>query len=159
MHEVVDVEPRPEGEKVYRGAIVLFYKDTPEGRWYLVAHNAVTGNVSLVSGSEEKDDDNSLERTAVREVSEELGIPDDAYALRPLPVSHRFVFGPKKVERAGHRGEYQVFVGNLTAHDGVVGHTSELTGTQWLSEEEARERLSFPDLKDVFTEAVREIGR
>lgn len=142
-------------EKVFRGAITLFYKHEQDGNRYLVVENSKTKNVTLVSGAEEEKDQ-SLEKTAQREITEELGLNVDDYQLVPTEVVHNFVFSSKKSDRAGHKGEYQVFIADVSGVD-IFGHTKELKGLAWMTEEEALKALSFPDLKEVFERAVKAI--
>lgn len=142
----------PEMEKVYQGAIVVFYKDTAGDRQYLVVDNAKTGNKTFVSGAAETVDGSAIE-TAQREIEEELGIVSDQYELKATGVTQEFVFGDKKPERAGAKGIYQVFLADVS-HLPEVLHTKELKGVTWLSQSEARDALTFDDLKDVFDQVL-----
>ena len=139
-------------EKVYKGAITLFYKRVGNETRYLVVENAKTGNVTFVSGAEE-DRDVSLIATATREIKEELGIEAREYALTPTTVWHNFIFDEKKKERAGHKGSYQVFVADLTNFAGNIAHTAELKQIKWMPAQEVLEALAFPDLKQIFVTA------
>jgi len=151
--EKITNEQNPEKEKMYRGAITVFYKKTNEGLLFLVAENAETGNMSFVSGAEE-DEDQSLVDSAKRENLEELGLNPELYELKQIDVKHEFVFNSKKKERSGHRGSYQVFVSDLTNADFEVSHTDELKSLDWKTEKEVLHSLSFPDLKEVFQKTV-----
>ena len=141
-------------DKVYKGAIALFYKTQDNQKLYLVVENAETGNVTLVSGAFEEGDQ-TLEDTARREIKEELGIID-GYTLVPLNVHHQFVFGSKKKERAGHKGDYQVF-GIDASHLYTATHTSELKNVKWMNKDTAATSFTFSDLKEVFEKAVTEM--
>ena len=127
-----------DAEKVFEGAITIFYKDSGNGgRLYLVVENAKTGNLTFVSGAKE-DADLSLKDTALRENREELGIESEDYELVPTEVRHEFVFGENKRERAGRGGSYRVFVADVADVDSSrISHTDELKGIRWMTEVEA----------------------
>ncbi len=145
-------------EKIYRGAIVLFYRTAPTGeQQYLVVKNTKTGNLTCLSGAEEEGDQ-SLEQTAQREVQEELGVTPDAYQLTPTAQTHDFFFGPQKAERAGHKGLYTVFVADGSSLGDAVAHTGELKAAEWMTKEQIDQTLTFPDLKEVFLKTVAEIN-
>ncbi|MFC1623303.1 NUDIX domain-containing protein [Patescibacteria group bacterium] len=145
-----------EKEKIFHGAIVVFYKNMDGKNYYLVAENSKTGNISFVSGAKENMDQ-SLEESAQREVEEELGLDASKYKLTEIDVKHDFVFGPKKKERAGYRGSYQIFVSDLSDADFEVSHTKELKGLKWMTEEEVLDTLTFVDVKEVFVRALDRI--
>jgi len=148
-------ESSGEKEKVFRGAITIFYKSENENLKYLVVENTKTGNISFVSGAQEEADQ-SLEDAAQREIKEELGLEPDGYQLIETDVKHEFVFGPKKLKRAGHKGAYQVFIADASALE-EIGHTEELSSMKWMTEEKVLMSLTFQDLKEVFEKAVKEI--
>lgn len=154
--ENINKEQNAEKEKKFYGAITVFYKNTNEGLLFLIAENTKTGNISFVSGAQE-DEDQSLEASAQRENIEELGLNPDQYELRKIDVKHEFVFGPKKKERAGHKGEYQVFVSDLTNADFEVSHTEELKSLKWMTEKEVLHSLTFPDVAEVFKKTVEAV--
>jgi len=146
-------EQHQEKEKIFYGAITVFYKKTGEGLLFLIAENTKTGNISFVSGAKE-DDDQSLEASAQRENIEELGLQPDQYELKKVDVKHEFIFGPNKKERAGHKGSYQVFVSDLTNANFEVSHTAELKNLKWMTEKEVLDSLTFPDVAEVFQKTV-----
>lgn len=142
-------------EKIYYGSIVIFHKMIDGERRFLVAENAKTGNVSFVSGAQE-DSDASLEETAKREIQEELGNIDLVkVSLIATSVEQHFVFGPNKKERAGHKGVYKVFLADLSEFYEEVGHTEELKGVVWMSDNDVLEKITFSDVKEVFIQAVK----
>lgn len=143
-------------EKVYFGAITIFYKQTATGPRFLIAQNKGTGITSFVSGAQE-DEDQSLEETARRENLEELGLDPTSYTLTETDVKHEFVFGPQKKERAGCRGSYHVFVSDLTHSHVEISPTKELNNAQWMTQQEANDALSFPDVKEVFDKSIKAI--
>ena len=149
-------EQYQEKEKIFYGAITVFYKTTNEELLFLVAENTKTGNISFVSGAKE-DEDQSLEESAQRENVEELGLQPDQYELEKVDVRHEFVFGPNKKERAGHKGMYQVFVSDLTNADFEVSHSEELKSLRWMTEKEVLRFLTFPDVAEVFKKTVETI--
>jgi hypothetical protein len=123
-------EQCPEKEKIFQGTITVFYKKTKEGLLFLVAENTETGNISFVSGAKE-DEDQSLEDSAQRENTEELGSNPDSY---------------------------QVFISDLTNADFEVSHTEELKSLNWMTEKEVLHSLTFPDMKEVFEKTVKAIN-
>lgn len=148
-----------ESEKLYRGAITIFYKNSEEGRKYLVVENAETGNITFVSGGEEDGDEGDLLATALREIREELQFADDTYipTLKETEAHHKFVFNEKKKERAGKRGLNTVFLSDLSDMEDSVGHSKDLKGIGWKTEQEVLDSLSFDDLKPVFKKAIEYI--
>ncbi len=148
-------EDTAEKEKVFRGAMTLFYKRVNGKLLFLVIKNAQTGNITFVAGAEE-DSDTSPELNARREVEEELGLAPEQYELQPTTVKHEFVFGPNKASRAGHKGSYQVFLADVSNVD-EIGHTDELKEIHWMTKDEVRSDVSFPDLVEVFEKAAEEI--
>lgn len=151
------IEQKPEKEKVYYGAITVFYKKENGEVLYLIVKNTKTGNVSFVSGAKEGFEDD-LKQTAQRENLEELGINSDDYKLQEIDVKQEFVFGPNKPERAGCKSRYQVFIADLSNYDSEISYTEELEWIKWLPKKEAFEQLTFPDIKEVFEKTIRFIG-
>jgi len=149
-------EQHPEKEKTFYGVITVFYKKTNEGLLFLIAENTKTGNISFVSGAQE-DEDQSLEESAQRENIEELGLQPNQYELKKINISHEFIFGQNKKERAGHKGSYQVFISDLTNADFEVSHTGELKSLKWMTEKEVLDSLTFPDVVEVFKKTVEAI--
>lgn len=145
-------EKQPEQEKIYYGTLTLFYKKSGGQTLFLVVENTKTGNVSFVAGAAE-DSDRTLEASAQREISEELGLSPDEYRLLPTDVTHEFVFGQNKPERAGHHGSYQVFLADVSTLP-EISHTAELKSAHWMTKEETLRSLSFPDLQEVFRRAA-----
>jgi len=150
-----NIENSNEKEKIYRGAIALFCKKTDQEPLFLVVENTKTGNVSFVGGAKE-DFDQSLEECAQREIEEELGLEPGQYKLKSTGVKQEFVFGPQKVDRAGCKGEYHIFLAKMSAED-EIGHTGELKSAKWMTKEEVLQSLSFPDLKEIFEKVIEEM--
>ena len=144
-----------EKEKVYLGGIAIIYTKENNEIKFLVAENSVTKNISFVSGAKE-DIDNSVSDAMYRELQEELGSSDDI-KLEPTNVKHDFVFGPKKKERAGHKGSYSVFLADVTGNSSDISHTAELSNMKWLTKEEVLKNLTFDDVKEVFLKATQNL--
>lgn len=144
-----------EKEKVYLGGIEIIYTKENNEIKFLVAENSVTKNISFVSGAKE-DTDNSVSDAMYRELQEELGSSDDI-KLEPTNVKHDFVFGPKKKERAGHKGSYSVFLADVTGNSSNISHTAELSNMKWLTKEEVLKNLTFDDVKEVFLKATQNL--
>lgn len=147
-------ENKVEKEKVYQGAITVFYKIKNDEILFLIAKNTKTGNISFVSGAKE-DFEQNLMQTAQRENLEELGLNSDQYKLQEIDVKHEFIFGENKKERAGHKGSYQVFISDLTEYSSEISHTKELSEIEWLTETEVLNQLTFSDVKEVFTKTIK----
>jgi len=147
------MENNIEKKKTYLGAIVILYIKENNTTKFLVVENSETKNISFVSGAKEDFDNTDLD-TIGRELKEELGV-DDNISLEPTEVKHEFIFGPKKKERAGYKGSYSVFLGDVTNIGTKIGHTKELSSIKWLTKEEVLKKLTFDDLKEVFLKATK----
>ncbi len=145
-----------EKEKIFRGALTIIYKNIDGEKLFLVVENSKTGNITFVGGAEEKSDKGILETTAWREIKEELNINPDKYILNYTPVTHDFVFGSKKVSRAGCKGCYQVFTADIS-NIPEINHTTELKGLKWMTANEVLSTLTFEDLKEVFKNIIKTI--
>jgi 8-oxo-dGTP pyrophosphatase MutT (NUDIX family) len=144
-------------EKIYFGGIAILYARENGELKFLVVENAETKNITFVSGAKE-DIDSSETDTMNREIVEELGLNTDNIKLEDTGVKQEFVFGPKKKERAGHKGSYTVFLGDVSDISSQISHTKELSGIKWMSKEEVLNRLTFPDLKDIFVKATEDLS-
>ena len=143
-------------EKIYEGAITIFYKKMNQELLFLVVKNSKTENISFVSGAKENFDENVI-KSAQRENKEELDLDPEQYTLEKVEVKHEFIFDEKKKERAGKRGSYQVFVSDLTNADFDIKYTEELKSVKWMTEKDVLDSLSFLDLKEVFLNAVKNL--
>lgn len=139
-----------------KGAIVIFYKKTEQGLRFLVVENAKTGNFSFVGGAADEIDDSLIE-TAQREVKEELGLKPDQYELQETDLVHEFIFGEWKKDRVGSKGEYKVFLADISDTD-QIAPTSELKSATWMSASEARDALTFDDLREVFYQVIEKFN-
>jgi len=142
-------------ERIFYGALIIFYKKIDNQTIFLVAKNAKSGNTTMVGGAKE-DSDQSLESCAQREILEELGLVSDQYHLQSTTIKHEFVFGSNQPERAGKPGSYKVYLADVS-HLENIKHTDELREIKWLNKNEAIDSLSFPDLKEVFKKAINNI--
>ncbi len=138
-------------EKIYQGAVIILYQKSGNDKLYVVVENQ-TGNITFPAGAKE-DFDNTLQDTAQREVTEELGLKFEDYSLKPTDVSYEFVFGPQKKERAGAKGVYAIFIGEIKS-DILVKATSELKSVKLMTAAETIHSLSFDDLRDIFRELI-----
>ncbi len=137
------------------GGIAIFYRRVHNTMEFLVVKNAKTGNITFVSGAKEDIDANEAE-TIKREILEELELDVAVEMLQPTNVRHNFIFGSKKKERAGLPGSYQVFFVDATDMTAAIHDTAELK-VEWMTKEQALDALSFPDLKEVFLQAVNSL--
>lgn len=130
--------------------LVIIYKKIDDDFHFLVVENAKTGNISFVSGAQEMEDGDDLSNTAKREIHEELDIDTTDFVFTPTEFSHVFIFWPKKVERAGKKGEYHVFLLDVTDIADTISHTAELKNIRWITHEEVVQSLTFPEVKEIF---------
>ena len=73
-----------------------------------------------------------------------------------LVVQNKFVFWPKKKERAGKKAIYHVFLADWSTFWSITT-TRELTSAVWMTKKEVLNTLTFDDVKDVFEKAIKEI--
>lgn len=133
-------------EKIYLGVVIVLYQKIGGENLYVVVENQ-TGKITFPAGAQE-DYDNTLLDTARREAKEELGLNPEDYRLISSNVSYEFIFGPQKKERAGAKGIYTIFTGEINP-DIKVMPTSELKSIKLLKARAALEAVSFADLKEA----------
>ncbi len=143
-------------EKTYRGGIAILYRKNGGLLQFLVVQNSGTGNITFVSGAKEESDRSEMDALN-RELQEELEL-SEAVELQQTEVRHEFVFGPKKKDRAGSHGSYQVFLADVSGISDSITHTEELREIKWLSKDEVLDTLSFSDLKEVFIKAIENLS-
>jgi len=148
-------------EKIYYGGIGVLYARKNGELKFLVVQNAKSGKFSFASGAKE-DTDKSETDTIYRELGEELRFDGDLSVddikLEPTGIKQSFVFGPNKKERAGHKGEYTFFLGDVSdICDKISFNPEDLSGIYWLSREEAHDKLSFEDVKELFLKATENL--
>lgn len=130
--------------KVWPGTIVLAYKTSPLR--ILLVENKATGNITTVSGAVEEGE--TLKEAAVRELKEEVDWDINPESLCSTPITHNFIYAPQKKERAGDRGENQVFL--LNANNlAEPKETSDTKSAKWVIPKEAKEAVTFKDLGEV----------
>lgn len=143
-------------EKVFLGGIAVIHRNKDGRLEFLVVENAKTKNITFVSGAKE-DSDESETDAINREIQEELGLLAGEIKFRPTGIRHEFIFGPSKKDRTGQRGSYEVFLADATNMNKPINHTTELKDAKWMSEEEVMNKLSFPDLKEVFLKVAKNL--
>jgi len=112
--------------------------------------------MSFVAGAQE-DFDRTLVDTLKRETFEELGLRIADDIIQPTDIKQRFIFNSQKKERAGCHGSYQVFLINATNIKSAIVGTSELKEVQWLDQDAVLISLTFPDLREVFLQAIKNL--
>jgi|GEM_PF-1919415 len=145
-----------ENEKIFLGGIAILYRKNLNDIEFLVVENSKTKNISFVSGAKEDCDDSEID-SIIREIKEELGFDIERVRLKQAETEHDFIFGPKKEDRAGCRGLYQVFLADVSDVSNSIAHTEELRNIKWLKRDEVLDMLSFPDLKIVFSKAIKNL--
>ncbi len=130
--------------KTWLGTIVIAYKTNPTR--VLLIQNTKTGNITPISGAVEEGE--TLQQTAARELKEEVGWNVNPEQFKETPVKQEFIYGSKKAERAGDKGINQVFLldaGSLPDPE----ETRDTKNPKWMGINEAKEKITFEDLKDV----------
>lgn len=119
--------------KTWVGVIVIAYKTNPTR--VLLIQNTETGNITPISGAVEEGE--TLQQTAARELKEEVGWEVKPEQLRETPVKQEFIYGSKKVERAGDKSVNQVF---LLDADSLPDpeETQETKNPQWMDINETK---------------------
>ncbi len=93
-------------KKTWYGSIVVAYRTNPVR--ILLIENTETGNVTTISGAVEHEE--TQKEAAARELQEEVKWKVPADLLKETGVTHEFIYGEKKKERAGDKGSNQVFL-------------------------------------------------
>jgi 8-oxo-dGTP pyrophosphatase MutT (NUDIX family) len=141
------MSPRPRRvDEVSSGGVVVRPAD---GGWE-VCLIGVRGSWSLPKGLVEPGE--SPEETAVREISEEVGIPIERLRLRaPLPAS-KYAYrrqGRLVFKRVDH------FLVEVPAGTTAVPQAEEVDEVAWVPLAEAARRVSYRDLRAALSEATR----
>jgi len=143
------MNPRPRRfDEVSSGGVVV----RPAGGGWEVCLIGVHGSWSLPKGLVEPGE--SPEQTALREISEEVGIPVERLRLRgPLPPSEyayrrdgRLVF-----KRVDH------FLVEVPAGTEAVPQAEEVDEVAWVPLDEAPRRVTYRDLRAALAEAARRL--
>jgi 8-oxo-dGTP pyrophosphatase MutT (NUDIX family) len=138
--------------KTWFGAIVLVYKTNPLR--ILLVKNKKSGNVGPVSGALEGNETEL--QAAARELKEEIGWKVNPVQLAPLNLTHDFIYGSNKPERMGDKGSNQIFTLNADILPDPL-ETEDIKNTEWLSPEEAIQKISFDDLKEIIKQSIDQI--
>ncbi len=125
----------------------------PAGAGWEVCLIGVNGSWSLPKGWVEPGE--TAVQTAVREISEEIGIPAGLLTVRaPLPASE-YAFrreGRLVFKRVDH------FLVEVPAGTGAVPQAEEVDEVAWVPLAEAASRVSYRDLRAALAEAARLLG-
>lgn len=94
----------------------------------------------------DKQEGESKENTAIREVKEETGV--DARIIHPLtPVTYWFAFKGEKIKKTVYYYIMEALGGDITQHD------SEMEEVGWIVPHEVTDRLTYSSDKKVWQEA------
>ena len=148
-------ESKETESNVIHGSIVIFTRGEGTNRRFLIFDNAKSGNVTFVSGGQEPLDKSNTE-TAAREITEEINLNPDDYNLTKSNVHQEFIFNQSKPERAGKKGDYQVFIADLKSPKQIIQPTNEVKSAVWLTKEEILESKLMPDLATVLEQVIEE---
>lgn len=138
------------------GAIAIIYRQTDEGREFLLVQQK-SGNLSVAGGGKENID-HDIDDTIVREIGEELNLTKDQYSIQELDFVHEFIYGPWKKERAGQLAKNKVYLLKVKPNVKIVPNLEEIVGAFWVKEEEVFKRLTLEDLKEIFKKAIAKIN-
>ena len=98
-----------------------------------------------------------METTAQREIQEELGLDPDTYTLLPTNLFHEFTFDERKIDRSGLTAKYQIFLVDASDIADDIDHSSDLTWIKRMTKSETLNNIPFPELKELFAEAIKNI--
>jgi 8-oxo-dGTP pyrophosphatase MutT (NUDIX family) len=125
------------------------WRCSPDGRHEIVVCGRVHDRVwGLPKGTPEGKE--SLEQTALREVSEETGL-DVALGPQLASIDYWFVAEGVRVHKRVHYWLMEVTGGDVAHHD------REFDDVRWVSFNEANELMTYRDEKDVVADAQRRL--
>ena len=130
--------------------VIPFFVEGGEVKVLLLEH--VSGHWGFPKGGQERGEADF--ETATRELQEEVGITDfkvlEDFRRRG---GYEFEAGWKTVQK-----EVIYFLGRVPSKD-VTVQASELRSAQWLGVEEARRRLSHPEIIEILEAAVGQFNK
>jgi len=137
--------------KTKNGASTIVYKETPEGKKFLVLHRVKkwTGYEFAKGGIEEGE---NPEEAAKRELEEETGITKTS----PL----KKIEGKMQWEKNNKKYNYDVFVAKVDENEkvklpGIIEHDN----YEWVSEKDVLNKLSKEENKEFFKKALKKIEK
>ncbi len=93
------------------------------------------------------DGDESIEQTALREVTEETGL--DVHIVTPVgPIEYYFMQHGKRIHKTVHYFLMEATGGDLERHD------HEFEEVRWVSLKEARTLMSYTSERDIVEQAL-----
>jgi 8-oxo-dGTP pyrophosphatase MutT (NUDIX family) len=136
----------------FDGVIAIVFQNSIP-RLYLLIHNQKTGNITFPAGGRNPGETSS-KQTLERELLEETGMTPQEYLVIETPVVHEFVYGPKKVERAGQKAKQPVYLveTNKTTLN-PLDSDSKIDG--WYDSDTVLNRLTFSDSKELFRKVLK----
>lgn len=136
------------------GAVAIVYRNVDGKNQYLLA-NQKSGNISLVGGGcEEIDQD--LDDTLVREVYEEIGLNPDQYTIQETDLKYGATYHGG--HRAGQSVVRQLYIVKIAPNLEISPNLEEIAGVFWASEDEAIEKVTIENLREVMLKAFEEIN-
>lgn len=134
-------------EKIIYGAIAIPYKETSDGRRYLLLNHQ--NGLWTFPGGGKDEEDKTLEDCLIREIKEEIGLTVNMDQLIPTGLVNEFTYGPEKPARNGMKGETHFWLLKLTGEE-ELSSWDKIVDHGWFTKEKIMELLPFPDERKVF---------
>lgn len=125
---------------------VLVYRDIDGKREFLIL-KGVTGRYALIGGMMD-DEDTTLEDTIKRELLEEVGYELGNEKIINTGITREFIYTAHN-DRMGEKAVDLNFIIKLDPK-AELRKTDEICDFYWMTFEEACEKISFEDLREVF---------
>ena len=129
-------------KNIVEGSIAIIYKDTSDGKKFLVVKNIPSGNYTFPGGAKEDHEDN-LE-SLLRELKEELNFEPNINVVIDTKKYVQFIFNKAKKERTGKQAKYKVFTVKIDQNT-IKVNANEIAEQLWLSKDEAKKKITFTD--------------
>ncbi len=127
--------------------VIPFYKFTDGLKVFLIHQYGSGGDTLWTFPKGRGEEGETHEETARRELTEETGLLVEEFLGGSFSTTYSFLRNGEKIEKTS-----SYFVGFVTSPEFQIQET-EVKEAVWLSLEEARERLTFPDYKILLDRA------
>ncbi|KKS94821.1 MAG: NUDIX hydrolase [Candidatus Collierbacteria bacterium GW2011_GWB1_44_6] len=134
------------------GSLVIVYKETVEGKKFLVIKNMPSGSIAFPSGTISWWE--NYEKTARRELYEETGIR--VKTLVEIPILHKFRYKQIFLKL---KSEQHIFLYELKKPKDIRLHSKETAWFKWVTSQQAEKIISHTELIKSFRESLRYLLR